>query len=89
MAKREELIEAVRERSRAASVVDKARTPNEFCTLAGYHCKHAILVLNRSAIPQGPTAMPRRNRIYDDVMRQFLAMLWDTGDKVTESGSRP
>jgi hypothetical protein len=33
--------------------------------------------------------MPRRNRIYDDVMRQFLAMLWDTGDKVTESGSRP
>ena len=82
MATRKELIEALRERYRAASKADKARILDEFCTLTGYHRKHAIRVLKEVDVPNVQSTKPKRNRIYDEAVRQLLVMFWEAGDRV-------
>ena len=53
MATRQELVQAIAERYRAATRKERRQILNEFVTLTGYHRKHAIRAL---AAPAKPSA---------------------------------
>jgi len=80
MATRKELIQAVGERYRVASVADKTKILNEFVELTGYHRKHALRVLAGKPSPSEPKAP--RYREYDETFRQKLIVLWEAGDRL-------
>jgi hypothetical protein len=80
MATRKELIEGVGQRYRTSSGKDKPKILEEFVRLTGYHRKHAIRVLNGSAAK--PAERRRRERIYDDAVRQALIILWEAADRI-------
>jgi hypothetical protein len=81
MATRKELIQAVGERYRTASVADKTKILDEFVELTGYHRKHAVRVLGREPAP--PVKQKAvRHREYDEAFRQKLIMLWEAGDRL-------
>ena len=80
MATRKELIEGVGQRYRTSSGKDKPKILEEFVRLTGYHRKHAIRVLNCSAAK--PAERRRRERIYDDAVRQALVILWEAADRI-------
>ena len=44
----------------------------EFVRVTGYHCKHALRVLNHPPTPLTPR---RRERLYDQAVHQALAVL--------------
>ena len=79
MATRRELKEAIGQRYRAAGRWERRQILDEFTRVTGYHRKHALRVLNRPFVPQ-----PRRPRkcIYDEAVRQGLALLWEAGDRI-------
>ena len=79
MATRKELVEALRERYRAAAAGEKVKILDEFVALTGYHRKHAIRVL-REEVPSKETRA--RNRLYDEAVRQALTVLWEAADRV-------
>lgn len=62
MATGSELTAAIMDRYRSARRADKRRILDEFVTVAGYHRKHAIRVLNRRE-PRPPSSRGR-NRHY-------------------------
>jgi hypothetical protein len=80
MATRKELIAAVGQRYREASKSDRSKILDEFAELAQYHRKHAIRVL--TAGPGAPRAIPARNRLYDEAVRQALIVLWEAADRL-------
>jgi len=77
---RKELTEALRARYRSATFGDRIKILDEFVALTGYHRKHAIRVLGEKAA--GARAIPVRNRLYDEAVRQALTMLWEAADRV-------
>ena len=64
MASRRELIEAVAARYRGAGRNEKKEILDEFVKVTGFHRKHAIRVLKKSAKREAPTR--QRARIYDE-----------------------
>ena len=80
MATRKELIERVGKRYRTSSRMEKRKILEEFVRLTGYHRKHAIRVLNCSAVR--PAEKRRRERIYDEAVRQALIVLWEAADRI-------
>jgi len=80
MATRKELIAAVGARYRDSSRDAKHKILDEFVALTGYHRKHAIRVLRSARSSERATA--KRNRIYDEAVRQALIVLWEAGDRV-------
>jgi hypothetical protein len=52
---------------------------DEFTRVTGYHRKHALRVLHRPFVPQ--PARPRK-WIYDEAVRQALALLWEAADRI-------
>src|SRR6516225_12467612 len=79
MATRRELKQAVGERYRAAGRWERRQILDEFTRVTGYHRKHALRVLHRPFVPR--PARPRK-RIYDEAVRQALALLWEAGDRI-------
>src|SRR5207249_8043542 len=65
---RKELIAGVGQRYRTSGGADKSKILEEFVRLTGYHRKHALRVLNCSVAK--PKERRRRERIYDDAVRQ-------------------
>jgi hypothetical protein len=47
--------------------------------VTGYHRKHALRVLHQPFVPR--LARPRK-RIYDEAVRQALALLWEAADRI-------
>ncbi len=47
--------------------------------MTGYHRKHALRVLHRPFVPRPPRP---RKRIYDEAVRQALALLWEAADRI-------
>ena len=85
MATRRELTQALGDRYQKASRTEKAAILDEFATLTTYHRKHAIRVLN--SVSCEPRRIVARSRVYDEVVRQALVLLWrpPTGCAVNDS----
>ena len=79
MATRRELKEAIGQRYRAASRWERRQILDEFARVTGYHRKHALRVLHRPFVARPPRP---RKRIYDEAVRQALAMLWEAADRI-------
>jgi hypothetical protein len=78
---RRELLEALRERYRNASKIDKTKILDEFIDIAGCHRKHAIRLLT-GVDPVMPKA-PRIGRtIYSEAVRQPLVVLREAADRI-------
>lgn len=80
MATRKELIVGVGQRYRTGSHKEKRKILEEFVRLTGYHRKHAIRVLN--CWMARPAEKRRRERIYDEAVRQALIVLWEAADRI-------
>jgi len=79
MATRRELKQAVGERYRAAGRWERRQILDDFTHVTGYHRKHALRVLHRPFVPR--PARPRK-RVYDEAVRQALALLWEAADRI-------
>src|SRR5262245_18469814 len=76
-----ELIEAVAARYRAAGRNQKKEILDEFVKVTGFHRKHAIRALKKSA--KFETAEPRqRARIYDEAVGEALTIVWEAADRI-------
>jgi len=77
MGTRDELLEAVAVRYRAATRAEKGRILTEFVEISGYHRKHAERLLRRDHVVDRSRPRPER-RIYDDAVRtvQRRVKIW-------------
>ena len=80
MTTRQELTEALRARYRSATFGERIKILDEFVALTGHHRKHVIRVLGDKAADA--KAIPVRNRLYDEAVRQALTVLWEAADRV-------
>ena len=78
---RRELVNALRERYRNASKLDKTKILDEFIRTAGCHRKHAIRLLKGvdTVMPGAPGLGPR---IYTAAVREALIVLWEAADRI-------
>ncbi len=76
----EELVRALRERYSGSTRRERSRMLDEFVKLSGYHRKHAIRILNTSA--DLPRARQPGRRVYDEAVRQALAIVWEAADRI-------
>lgn len=85
---RAELVEAVGERYRSGSRLEKQRILEEFVAITGYHRKHAIRLLNSET---GTRVPPRggRPRVYDEAVAEALVVLWEASDRVCGKRLKP
>jgi hypothetical protein len=81
MATRRELVQAIAERYRPASRLEKRRILDELVAVTGYHRKHAIRVLRGGATRAAAVSRPRA-RLYDEAVRQALIILWEASDRI-------
>ena len=79
MATRDELLQILRPRYRAATRREKGRILDEFVAVTGCHRKHAIRQLNRAA-----TGSKKRDvrKVYGEAVRQALVVLWEASDRL-------
>jgi hypothetical protein len=78
---RRELLEALRERYRIASKLEKTKLLNEFVDISGCHRKYAIYLLTGRE-PLIPAAPKLSRRIYPEAVRQALIVLWEAADRI-------
>lgn len=88
MATRDELLEAVAARYRAAKRTEKGRILSEFVEISGYHRKHAERLLRREHAVDRSRPRPGR-RIYDEAVREALVVLWEAGDRICGKRLKP
>jgi len=81
VATRRELIEAVATRYRAAGRKVKKEILDEFVKVTGFHRKHAIRVLKKSA-RQESQQVRQRSRVYDEAVREALTIVWEAADRI-------
>ena len=79
MATRRELKEAIGQRYRTAGRWERRQILDEFTRVTGYHRKHALRVLHRPFVARPPRP---RKRIYNEAVRQALALLWEAADRI-------
>ncbi len=77
---RQELVTAVADRYRQSTAAEKRLILDEFVALTGYHRKHAVRVLNGSAIT--PRARRGRRCVYDAAVTEGLVVLWEASDRM-------
>ena len=78
---RHEILEALRERYKNASKIEKTKLLHEFVDIAGYHRKYAIYLL-AGLDPLTPAAPRIGRRIYPKAVRQALVVLWEAADRI-------
>lgn len=88
MGTRDELLEAVGARYRAATRTEKGRILTEFAEISGYHRKHAERLLRRDHVVDRSRPRPER-RVYDDAVREALVVLWEAGDRICGKRLKP
>lgn len=81
MTTRDELIAATAERYARANRPQRGRILDEFAAVTGFHRKHASRLL-RSGHVADRSASRRSRRLYDDAMRQAIALFWEASDRV-------
>ena len=77
---RQELVTSVADRYRQSTAAEKRLILDEFVALTGYHRKHAVRVLNGSAIT--PRARRGRRCVYDAAVTEGLIVLWEASDRM-------
>ena len=77
---RQELVTGVADRYRQSTATEKRLILDEFVALTGYHRKHAVRVLNGSAIT--PRARRGRRCVYDAAVTEGLIVLWEASDRM-------
>ena len=80
MATRNELVARLSERYQAAGRSEKSLILDEFVKVSGYHRKHATRVLGKPKAEGGSDR--RTRRIYDEAVRQALAVVWEASDRI-------
>jgi hypothetical protein len=88
METRDELLEAVAARYRAATRTEKGRILTEFAQISGYHRKHAERLLRREHIVDRSRPRPGR-RVYDQAVRDALVVLWEASDRICGKRLKP
>lgn len=88
MAARRELVLALGTRYRTASSGEKRRILDEFTAVTGYHRKHAIRILRKSASDVLSTSRPRA-RHYDEAVLEALVVLWEASDRICGKRLKP
>jgi hypothetical protein len=81
MTTRDELIAATAARYARADRLQRGRILDEFAAVTGFHRKHASRLL-RSGHAAARSAPRRSRRLYDDAMREALALFWEASDRV-------
>jgi hypothetical protein len=77
MTTRDELIAATAARYARADRLQRGRILDEFAAVTGFHRKHASRLL-RSGHVADRSAPRRSHRLYDDAMREALALFWES-----------
>ena len=88
MGTRDELLEAVAARYRAATRTEKGRILTEFTEITGYHRKHAARLLRREHVVDRSRPRPAR-RVYDQAVRDALVVLWEASDRICGKRLKP
>jgi hypothetical protein len=66
---------AIRERYKKSSKKEKSKILSEFCSVCGFHRKHAIRILRDDLQPR--TKKPGKKAIYNDQVVHHLRYLWE------------
>jgi hypothetical protein len=78
---RRELLQALRERYRNASKIDKSKILDEFLGITGRHRKYAIRLLTRPEPVMSD--QPKLGRpVYSEAVRDALVILWEAADRI-------
>lgn len=88
MGTRDELLEAVAGRYRAATRAEKGHILTEFAEISGYHRKHAERLLRREHALDRSGPRPGR-RVYDQAVREALVVLWEAADRICGKRLKP
>lgn len=88
METRDELLEAVAARYRAATRAEKGRILTEFAEISGYHRKHAARLLRREHVVDRSQPRPGQ-RVYDQAVRDALVVLWEASDRICGKRLKP
>lgn len=88
MGTRDEILEAVAARYRAATRVEKGRILTEFAEITGYHRKHAERLLRRDHVVDRSQSRPGR-RVYNEAVREALVVLWEAADRICGKRLKP
>ena len=88
MGTRDELLEAVAARYRAAPRTEKGRILTEFAEISGYHRKHAERLLRCDRVTDRSQPRPAR-RVYDQAVREALVVLWEASDRICGKRLKP
>jgi len=79
MATRDELLQILRPRYRAATRREKGLILDEFVAVSGCHRKDAIRNLNRTVTEKERQGV---RRVYGEAVRQALVVLWEASDRL-------
>lgn len=88
MGTRDELLEAVAARYRAATRAEKTCILTEFAEISGYHRKHAERLLRREDVVDRSRPRPAR-RVYDEAVQEALVVLWEASDRICGKRLKP
>jgi hypothetical protein len=76
-----ELLQALRQRYRKVSKIEKTRILDEYVAVAECHRKHAIRLLTAIELV-GSEPPTKGRRIYSAAVRQALLVLWEAADRI-------
>ena len=79
---RRELIQAVGERYRTATRMEKGRILDEFVKLTNYHRKHAVRLLGGEGAHPGKVVCHSSRKIYDEAVQEALVVIWEAADRI-------
>ena len=80
---KQELLATIRDRYRASSKREKSRILDEFIAVTGHHRKHGIRLLGQSDDDGAhQLAVKKGRRIYDEVVREALIVVWEAADRI-------
>jgi len=83
LATRRELIEAIAERYRTGTRIEKKKILDEFVEITGFHRKHAIRALRKAVSTRDEAIGPApRARIYGEAVLTTLTILWEAADRI-------
>ena len=88
MTTRDELVVALAGRYALGNRADRGRMLDEFAALTSHHRKHAMRLL-RAGVLSGRSSQRPARRVYDQVTREALIVVWEASDRICGKRLRP